>query len=69
MNDLPQKPQSNIGAVNGCASHSWDKVKGIKIAGKPWVGIKSKTVRTCTICGYKEYWTNDGMFCGWFSIA
>lgn len=53
---------------NGCVSHSWDKVTGIKILGKPWVGIKSKTVRTCTICGEKEYWTNDGIFCGWFTI-
>jgi len=55
-------------AVSGCATHTWDKEKGITVAGKPWVGIKSKIVRTCINCGKKEYWTNDGMFCGWFSI-
>lgn len=49
-----------------CKTHKWDKETGVKISGKPWVGIKSKIIRTCSICGKKEYWTNDGMFCGWF---
>ena len=63
-----QQGNGVLPCVSGSASHTWDKEKGIKVAGKPWVGIKGKTVRTCMVCGKNEYWTNDGMFCGWFSI-
>jgi len=51
-----------------CKPHKWDKEKGKREPGKPLLGIRSRFVRTCTLCGYKEYWTNDGMFCGWFSV-
>ena len=46
--------------------HTWDKLTGIREAGRPHIGIKSKWVRTCQKCGKREVFSS-GMFNGWFS--
>jgi predicted nucleic-acid-binding Zn-ribbon protein len=48
--------------------HVWDKTTGIKKVGKPWIGLKSKWIRTCIHCGYKEEY-NRGIFTGWFEYS
>ena len=63
-----ETPQLGVfGVGNSTCIHTWDKDTGIKSQAKPWIGIKSRWIRTCTKCGYKEYYTNDGTFHGWFS--
>lgn len=67
-NNKKETEQCNMHIVNGSAcKHIWDNDTGIKTESRPWAGIKSRWVRTCTKCDKKEYYTNDGMFCGWFS--
>ena len=46
--------------------HTWDKLTGIREAGRPHIGIKSKWVRTCQKCGKREVFSS-GIFNGWFS--
>ena len=71
-NDI-QQPNSDPSADNGtkphviCSgAHTWDKFTGIREAGKPHIGIKSKWVRTCHKCGQREVFSS-GIFNGWYS--
>ena len=47
--------------------HIWDKLTGIRIKGKPWIGLKSKWIRTCKKCGKKEKFNNGPVYFGWYS--
>jgi len=53
--------------MNNECKHKWDKATGIKKEGKPWIGLKSRWIRTCLLCGAKQLYTNDGMYHGWFN--
>lgn len=55
----------NSDVSRSACKHTWDRVKGIKKEGKPWIGLKSKWIRTCTKCGYMEEFSR-GVFNGWY---
>jgi hypothetical protein len=48
--------------------HKWDREKGKRTKSRPWVGIKSRIIRTCIICGYREEFNKGPIFFGWYNV-